>query len=61
MNYDKELKQLDLEGRLLAQKHSQKTAQSEILRCRKRIDELEATIVSLEKAIGETEKELGKV
>lgn len=57
-NYNKDIKLLELTGRLFAQKHSEITAKTEILRLKERIGVLEATLKQLAEAIHTTEEEI---
>jgi peptidoglycan hydrolase CwlO-like protein len=53
-----ELLLMEKETQLLAQKHGQMVAKTEIVRIRSRVGELEQTIADVQKAISETEVEI---
>jgi chromosome segregation ATPase len=58
---DTELRTMELEAQLDAQRHSKKVAQIEIYRIKKRIEQLQGTMASLDEAISATEKELSEI
>ena len=50
----------ELKGRILAQRHSQQTAKTELLRIKKRSHDLGETLVSLAAAVAESERLLAE-
>jgi len=58
MNYDEEIFKMELQARLYAQNNAYKNAEVEVLKLKKRIDELEKTLASLKIEINKTEEQI---
>lgn len=56
IRYNKEIKQLELQGRLKAQENSRFTIEAEILKLTGRIEDMKDTLLSLDKAIAESKQ-----
>lgn len=59
--FDNDIKKLELESILMAQKHSQMVCKTDILKLKKRIQENEVTITQLDKEIIKTQSQIDEL